>query len=76
MYDDFLSSELSNIVNARLSIFPEQCTSGTETAEDVFVMETESGDFLGVYEPDAATIANLLRENSKVNQTRHKKQDT
>lgn len=65
-FEDFSYSDLGTVINSRLSIFPEQCTSGIPSTQPIYLMETGSGDFLGVYDPDPSVVVDILNQNSQV----------
>jgi len=65
-YEEFPTTSLTNVINVRSSIFPSQCTSGIQITQPVYLMESNIGAFLAVYEPDADFVVNQLKNNAQV----------
>ena len=65
-YRDVDSSDMTGVINSRLSISSDQCNSGTASSQPIFIVESNPDMFLGVYQPDAETIYRFLDANSVV----------
>ena len=64
--ETFPSDELNNVINARFAIQNDQCTSGIASSQPIFLMETLSDNFLGVYEPDPLFVIDQITANQQV----------
>lgn len=61
------ATNLRKVINSRNSITEDQCAG--EYTEPLHIVELDGGGFIGVYNPSADTVIDMLTANTKGNYT-------